>query len=314
MVQTVTFPGLGWEFDLNRVAFSLFGLDFYWYGLLIAVGFLCAMTYATKKAPVVGLNADRMIDVVFGATIIGVIGARLYYVVFRWDLYKDDLWSILDTRNGGLAIYGGIIFGFLSGWLLGKWKKVRFLPLADVAAGGFLIAQSIGRWGNFMNVEAFGANTTLPWGMSGPTIVNYLTQHEAELEALGVAIDPNVPVHPTFFYESMWCLLGFILMQFIIKNRKFDGQCLLFYIGWYGLGRFFIEGLRTDSLMIGNTGIRVSQMVALIAVVAAVSLWLLAQKKLKQDPESMPLYVTTEESKELLQTSDKKEEAKAEEE
>ena len=108
------------------------GFQVHWYGLLIAVGFLCAMTYATKKAPVVGLNADRMIDVVFGATIIGVIGARMYYVAFRWDLYKDNLLSILDTRNGGLAIYGGIIFGFLSGWILGKWKKVRFLPLADV--------------------------------------------------------------------------------------------------------------------------------------------------------------------------------------
>ena len=161
-----------------------------------------------------------------------------------------------------------------------------------------------------MNVEAFGANTTLPWGMSGPSIVNYLTQHKAELEALGVAIDPNMPVHPTFFYESMWCLLGFILMQFVIKHRKFDGECFLFYIGWYGLGRFFIEGLRTDSLMLGNSGIRVSQLLALLAVVAAVSLWLLAKNKLKKAPESMPLYVTTEESKELIQSTKKQDEEK----
>ncbi len=300
MVQTVTFPGLGWELELNRVAFSLFGMDFYWYGLLIAIGFICAITYATKKAKVVGLNADTMTDVVFGATIIGVIGARLYYVVFNWDFYSEDLTRIFDTRSGGLAIYGGIIFGFLSGWLLGKWKKVRFLPLADVASGGFLIAQSIGRWGNFMNVEAFGANTTLPWGMGGPSVENYLTAHKAELEALGMRIDPTLPVHPTFFYESMWCLLGFLLMQWVIKHRKFDGECFLFYIGWYGAGRMIIEGLRTDSLIIGNTGIRVSQLVAVLAVLAAVTIWLLIRNKLKKNPDSLPLYVTTEESKSLM--------------
>ena len=301
MVQTVTFPGLGWELELNRVAFSLFGMDFYWYGMLIAIGFMCAMLYATRKAKVVGLNADDMTDVIFGATIIGVIGARLYYVAFNWEYYSEDLTRIFDTRSGGLAIYGGIIFGFLAGWLLGKWKKVRFLPLADVASGGFLIAQSIGRWGNFMNVEAFGANTNLPWGMGGPAVESYLAAHKRELEALGMSIDPSMPVHPTFFYESMWCLLGFLLMQWVIKHRRFDGECFLFYIGWYGAGRMFIEGLRTDSLIIGNTGIRVSQLVAVCAVIAALSIWLLVRSKLKKNADSLPLYVTTEESKLLIE-------------
>ena len=309
MVQTVTFPGLGWELELNRVAFSIFGMDFYWYGMLIAIGFMCAMLYATRKAKVVGLNADAMTDVIFGATIIGVIGARLYYVAFNWEYYSEDLTRIFDTRSGGLAIYGGIIFGFLAGWLLGKWKKVRFLPLADVASGGFLIAQSIGRWGNFMNVEAFGANTTLPWGMGGPAVESYLAAHKGELEALGMSIDPSMPVHPTFFYESMWCLLGFLLMQWVIKHRKFDGECFLFYIGWYGAGRMFIEGLRTDSLIIGNTGIRVSQLVAVCAVIAALSIWLLVRSKLKKNADSLPLYVTTEESKLLIEG--KKEETSA---
>ena len=301
MVQTVTFPGLGWSFDIDRVAFSLFGLDLYWYGTLIAIGYLLAILYASNRGKEFGLNPDAMTDVIFGATIIGVIGARLYYVAFRWDIYGQDLLSIFDTRSGGLAIYGGIIFGFLSGWLLGKWKKIRFLPLADAASGGFLIAQAIGRWGNFVNVEAFGSNTTLPWGMSGPSIIGYLTQHQEELEALGVTIDPNMPVHPTFFYESMWCLLGFAVMQLLVKRRKFDGELFLFYVGWYGAGRLFIEGLRTDSLMIGDTGIRVSQLVAAAAVLAAVSLWLLARKKQKKDPEALPLYYTTEESKELME-------------
>ena len=316
MVQTVTFPGLGWSFDIDRVAFSLFGLDLYWYGTLIAIGYLLAILYASNRGKEFGLNPDAMTDVIFGATIIGVIGARLYYVAFRWDIYGQDLLSIFDTRSGGLAIYGGIIFGFLSGWLLGKWKKIRFLPLADAASGGFLIAQAIGRWGNFVNVEAFGSNTTLPWGMSGPSIIGYLTQYQEELEALGVTIDPNMPVHPTFFYESMWCLLGFAVMQLLVKRRKFDGELFLFYVGWYGAGRLFIEGLRTDSLMIGDTGIRVSQLVAAAAVLAAVSLWLLVRKKQKKDPEALPLYYTTEESKELMERpkkENKKETAEASE-
>lgn len=311
MVQTVTFPGLGWSFELNRIAFSLFGINFYWYGLLIAIGFLLAVLYANKRGPQFGLNADRMGDVIFGATIIGVIGARLYYVAFEWEYYSQDLSRIFDTRSGGLAIYGGIIFGFLAGWLLGKWRKVRFLPLADAAAGGFLLAQGIGRWGNFVNIEAFGSNTTVPWGMGGPVVENYLRAHQAELEALGVAVDPSMPVHPTFFYESMWCLLGFALMQLLVKRRKFDGELALFYFGWYGAGRMVIEGLRTDSLVIGDTGIRVSQLVAFCMVIAAVSVWLVIRAKLKRDPQALPLYVTTEESKRLMEPEKKAESKKA---
>lgn len=300
MTNTVTFPNLGWSFDVNRIAFSIFGMDFYWYGVLIGLGVLLALLYAQKKAETFGLNYDDMIDVLFGGIVIGIIGARFYYVVFRWDSYKDNLLSIFDVRSGGLAIYGGIIFGFLSGYFLCKWKKVKFLPLADAASGGFLIGQSIGRWGNFVNVEAFGANTNLPWGMSGDRIVSYLSYHKAELEALGVQVDPNMPVHPTFFYESLWCFIGLILMQFVIKKRKFDGECLLFYVGWYGAGRMIIEGLRTDSLMLGNSGIRVSQLVAFTAVAAAVGIWLYVRNQIKKNPEKFVLYCETQESKDRI--------------
>ena len=148
--------------------------------------------------------------------------------------------------------------------------------------------------------------------MGGPAVESYLSAHQAELEALGMSIDPSVPVHPTFFYESMWCLLGFILIQWVIKHRKFDGECFLFYVGWYGAGRMIIEGLRTDSLIIGNTGIRVSQLVAMVAVVVAVTVWLLIRNKLKKNPDSMPLYVTTEESKELMENKKEKQEETAE--
>ncbi len=311
MVQTVTFPGLGWSFELNRVAFSIGGLNFYWYGLLIGIGFMVAILYGLKRGRQFGVSEDRMIDVIFGATIVGILGARLYYVAFRWDYYSQNLSEIFNTRNGGLAIYGGVIGGFLAGYLLCKWRKVRFLPMADAVAGGFLIAQSIGRWGNFVNVEAFGSNTSAPWGMGGPAIVSYLTEHEAELEAMGMQIDPNMPVHPTFFYESMWCLLGFIVMQFLVKKRKFDGELLLFYLGWYGAGRMVIEGLRTDSLMIGSTGIRVSQLLAALLVAAAIGIWLLMRKKLRQNPQAYVLYVNTEESKALLREAEEKERKKS---
>ena len=310
MIQTVTFPGLGWSFELNRVAFSIGGMNFYWYGLLIGLGFLLGIGYALKRGRQFGLNQDHMIDVIFGGTVAAIIGARLYYVAFRWDYYSQNLGEIINTRNGGLAIYGGLIGAVLAGYFICKWRKVRFLPMVDAAAGGFLIGQSIGRWGNFINVEAFGANTSLPWGMSGPAVTAYLTEHEAELEALGMEIDPSMPVHPTFFYESMWCLLGFIVMQFLIKKRKFDGEIMLFYVGWYGAGRMVIEGLRTDSLMIGNTGIRVSQLLAALLVVVSLTIWFAVRRKQKQNPEKFILYAETEESKENMRKEESKNQKK----
>ena len=150
-------------------------------------------------------------------------------------------------------------------------SKVRFVPAVDLAAGGFFIGQAIGRWGNFVNIEAFGGNTSLPWGMSSSVITSYLTEHEAELEALGMNIDPNMPVHPTFLYESIWCLLGFLFLAWYTKRRKFDGELILIYMMWYGAGRAVIEGLRTDSLMIPNTSLRASQMLALAMVICGSS-------------------------------------------
>lgn len=296
-VQTLTFPALGWEFQLDRVAFRMGGLAFYWYGILIAIGFTLAIFYVFRRAKEFGLNEDRMVDVIFGASIAGIVGARLYYVAFRWDYYSSNLNEIFNTRSGGLAIYGGILFGFAAGYLLCRWRKVKFLPMADAVTGGFLIGQAIGRWGNFVNIEAFGANTSLPWGMSGPVIIQYLSNHEAELEAMGMNIDPSMPVHPTFFYESMWCLLGFLFIALYTKHRRFDGELALFYAGWYGLGRMFIEGMRTDSLVIGNTGIRVSQVLAGVLTVGALCVWLLVRSKIKKGgSDCLPLYVTTEES------------------
>lgn len=301
MEQTLTivsFPGLGLEFDVNRVAFSLGSIPVYWYGILIALGFVLAILYASKRAKEFGVDADRMLDVIIGGAIGGIIGARAYFVLLRWDYYGQNLDQIINTRSGGMAIYGGIIGGLLIGLLMCKIRKVKALPMVDLVAGGFFIGQAIGRWGNFVNVEAFGSNTSLPWGMASETISSYLAEHEAELEALGMNIDPNMPVHPTFLYESIWCLLGFLFIAWYTKRRKFDGELILIYLMWYGAGRAVIEGLRTDSLMIPNTSLRASQVLAIVMVIVATFIWLVKSSRVKRSGKQ--LFVDSEEGQLII--------------
>lgn len=295
MVTTVSFPGLGLEFELNRVAFSIGGFNVYWYGLLIGIGFMLGGAYALANARKVGVDSDRLIDVVMVGLVCGVIGARLYYVIFDWETFQGDLSKILDIRQGGLAIYGGILAGMAGGIIMAKIRKVRVRPAMDLAAAGFLIGQGIGRWGNFVNVEAFGSNTNSILGMTGPKVVGYLTQVKNSGAAWAQNIDPHMPVHPTFLYESVWCLTGFLIIAlWLMRRRKYDGQVFLFYTAWYGLGRFFIEGLRTDSLMWGP--VRVSQALALVAFVTATALLIwLGQKKKKLGEDFLPLYINTPE-------------------
>ena len=295
MVTTVSFPGLGLEFELNRVAFSIGGFNVYWYGLLIGIGFMLAGTYALLNARKVGVDSDRLIDVVMVGLVCGVIGARLYYVIFDWETFQGDLSKIFDIRQGGLAIYGGILAGMAGGIIMAKIRKIRVRPAMDLAAAGFLIGQGIGRWGNFVNVEAFGSNTNSILGMTGPKVVGYLTQVKNSGAAWAQNIDPHMPVHPTFLYESVWCLTGFLIIAlWLMRRRKYDGQVFLFYTAWYGLGRFFIEGLRTDSLMWGP--VRVSQALALVAFVTATALLIwLGQKKKKLGEDFLPLYINTPE-------------------
>lgn len=239
-------------------------------------------------------------DLLFACVLIGIVGARLYYVVFSWDMFRDDLWRIFNLRQGGVAIYGGIIFGALAAVLLSKRMKIRLLPALDLMVGGLLLGQAIGRWGNFTNIEAFGSNTTLPWGMTSASIQAYLAKMKPHLASIGTYVDPSVPVHPTFLYESLWCLAGFLLMLWFARRRRFDGELSLFYFAWYGFGRFFIEGLRTDPLLIGT--IRISQLVALACVIVSVLLLVIIRSRIRQegDPDFMTLYVNTQESKMLM--------------
>lgn len=301
VIKTVSFPGLGLEFQINRIAFSIGNMAIYWYGILIAFSFILAILYALKRAKDFGVDPDRILDVIMGGAVGGIIGARLYYVAFKWEYYSQNLNMIFNTRSGGMAIYGGVIFGFLAGYLMCRWRKVKFLPAADIAANAFLLGQAIGRWGNFVNIEAFGSNTSLPWGMSSPGITEYLSQHEAELEAIGMNIDPNMPVHPTFLYESLWCIIGFALIALYAKHRKFDGELVLFYAVWYGSERMFVEGLRTDSLLIPGTSIRVSQILAALIVLIAAVVWIVLRNKIKKanDPNYLPLFVTTPEAAQI---------------
>lgn len=274
MTNLVQFPGLGLSFHLNRVAFTIGGVSIYWYGVCIAVGLCLALIFAFRHSLEFGVDPDSMVDVILIGVVLGIISARAYYVAMAPFKY-ESIWEMIAIRDGGLAIYGGIIGGFLFGGLACKWRGVPVLPMFDLTAMGFLIGQGCGRWGNFFNQEAFGCNTTLPWGMYSEATRAYLMSSTVTVPK-GVVIDPNLPVHPTFLYESIWCFVGFFLLFRYIKKRKFNGDITLRYLIWYGAGRFWIEGLRTDSLYLFNwtiagQPIRVSQVLSLVLMIAALA-------------------------------------------
>lgn len=283
MTNLVQFPGLGLSFEINRVAFSIGGFNVYWYGVCIAFGICLALIFAFRHSLEFGVDPDSMVDVILIGIVLGIASARAYYVAMAPFKY-ESIWEMIAIRDGGLAIYGGIIGGFLFGGLACKWRGVPVLPMFDMTAMGFLLGQCCGRWGNFFNQEAFGCNTTLPWGMYSEGTRSYLMGNTVTAQN-GVVIDPNLPVHPTFLYESIWCLVGFILLFRYIKKRKFNGDIALRYMIWYGAGRFWIEALRTDSLMlVPSIGLRVSQLIAGIAVVAGVAAEIYFTRKFKDKP------------------------------
>ena len=287
-LHQVEFPNLGWAFTISR-GFTVFGLDIYWYGVVIALGVMLAVTYGFLRAKEFDIDPDRMIDVAMFTIPVAFLGARLYYVLFK-DLqtYLADPISILNIRDGGLGIYGGIIVAFVFGTLMCRLKKVKVWAMFDLTALGFLIGQSIGRWGNFFNQEAFGGNTDLPWAMTGEIVRSGLN---------GSGYDTSLPVHPTFLYESLWCLLGFILLHVLSKRvHRFDGMVFCGYMMWYGVGRFAIESLRTDSLMIG--ALRTSQLVAVIAVLLGAALFFILRYYAFSRPQTLIVAVKEEQHNE----------------
>ena len=267
----ISFPMLG-DWSVNPpYSFTVFGFEIYFYGVIIAAAFILAALFCARKAAEFGLTSDDLFDLVIWLIPACIIGARLYYVLFKLDYFIANPSKIFSVRDGGLAIYGGIIAGVITGIIWSRRKKIPDFAVGDLAAFGLLIGQAVGRWGNFINREAFGAETDVFCRM-GLTMPGQETLY----------------VHPTFLYESLWNLAGLIILCVLSKlgKRKYDGQFFWSYILWYGLGRAWIEGLRTDSLYIGSTDIRVSQLLAAVSAVAALIVLIINAKKAHK-PEDM---------------------------
>lgn len=267
MYSEISFPSFGIAIDPPRTI-ELGPLSIHLYGLIIAIGLSLAVVYGCKRCKEFGLKEDDLMDGVLWVVPFAILCARAYYCIFSWESYADNPISVFYIWEGGLAIYGGVLGALVGVLVFCRIKKVRFGAVMDLVLLGFLIGQSIGRWGNFFNREAFGAETEsfLRMGLmrASTGVVTYY--------------------HPTFLYESMWNALGFVLLHFLSKRRQYDGQIALSYAAWYGLGRAFIEGLRTDSLYWGP--FRVSQVLAAISCIAAVSI-LLWQNFKTHDPEKL---------------------------
>lgn len=296
----VEFPNLFGGMAINYYrGFQLFGINVYWYGILITAGVVLAYLYAVRRSEKdFGLSRDRVFDVVFASIVGGFLGARIYFCVFT-ELKAPGSYNFVTMfttiRDGGLAIYGGIIGAVLTGLVFCKIRRVNFFAMTDLAALGFLIGQTIGRWGNFINQEAYGEICSPDWilGMSGSKI-------RAEVEA-------GALVHPCFLYESVWCLAGFVFLHVYSKKlRTYDGEIALLYVAWYGFGRTFIEGMRTDSLMAGS--VRVSRLLAAVSFAAALAAFIVF--KIAAAKRGTTLYVRSEASKELLERDREAEEAK----
>lgn len=272
MTYNVTIFGI--HLKLSPIAFSIpLGSrhwDIYWYGIIIATGFLLALIYATKNAKRFGIDTDRMLDIVLVVTPIAILSARTYYVIFDGEKLNGigDFFGFGDSSGfSGIAIYGGVIGAFVSGFIMCKIRKVNFRDMFDLASLGFLIGQGVGRWGNFVNQEAYGSFTNSSfWGM----------QSERTIREMGEGL-----VHPCFLYESVWCIAGFFLINRLSRNRKFSGETFLMYCAWYGFGRGFIELLRTDSLMLGN--IKVSCLLAFVLCITSVTAIVLIRRKIKPE-------------------------------
>ncbi len=240
----------------DPVAFSILGLDVMWYGTLIGIGFMLAIAISYYRAPKFGIDPDFILTLTIWVIPSALIGARAYYVIFNWENYAGDLAKILDVRSGGLAVHGGLILSFLVGYLLCKYYKVGFFNTADLVAPVIALAQSIGRWGNFFNEEAHGYATDLPWAQ----IIN------------------GVGYHPTFLYESIWCMLLFVFLMYFSNHRKqFTGQIICLYGILYSVERFFVESFRTDSLMLGP--LRQAQVISLVIIAACVVLYIILKRR-----------------------------------
>lgn len=263
MTNIISFPGLGGiSFEINRVAFTVFGKEIYWYALILLSGFLLGLLFVYNTCEKRGVSKDHVFDISFWGLIFGLICARIYYVIFDWESLEGNIWNIFKIWNGGIAIYGSLIGAVGTAFIYSKIKKIKPLKVFDVFVPGLLIGQCIGRWGNFVNAEVYGGITTLPWRMS---------------------INGGAGVHPLFIYESLWNLLGLILVLVFRDKKKNDGQVFFFYTLWYGVGRLFLEGMRQPQYilwLIPNL-LGISQVVALLAILISIGMLIHLSYKIK---------------------------------
>ncbi|HHT76353.1 MAG TPA: prolipoprotein diacylglyceryl transferase [Clostridiaceae bacterium] len=265
-ITEVDFPGLGIEgIRVNSIAFEIGPFTVYWYGIIIAIGLCACAIMAMKQAKRYSFSSDHVIDYVIFCFPAALVGARLYYVFSEWSYYKEDPIRIVRVHDGGLAVIGGVLAAILVGYIVTKVKKLPINYVFDYLIAYIPLGQAVGRWGNFFNQEAFGTNTKLPWGMISEKTSDYLAYYHPEL-------DPNLPVHPTFLYESIanFTILGLLLV--IRKKSKIAFSVTSAYLVLYGIARFFIESLRTDSLYIGDTGLRTSQVASVLMVITGIAL------------------------------------------
>ncbi len=285
MPPEIVFPHLGIELQsVSRVAFNILGINIYMYGICLGLGLLLGALTAYRIAKNTGQNLTLYYDFTFIVVITSVIGARLYYVIFSWDTYKDNLLEIFNFRNGGLAIYGVVIAAVITAIVFTRVKKTSFFLLADTGACGLLVGQFIGRWGNFFNKEAFGEYTNSLFAMQ--LMKTDVAQSSITQKMLDNIVVRNgveyIQVHPTFLYESVWNFLVFVGLYFYTKHKKFDGEIFFLYLLFYGIGRFFVEGLRTDQLKLFQTGIPVSQLLSAILAIFALGAIIYKRIKIKK--------------------------------
>lgn len=295
----IWFPNLGIEIDhLSRTAFTVFGQDIYWYGIFIGLGVILGVLLALHEAKRTGQNPDTYLDFIIYAMIIAIIGARLYYVIFSWDFYSQHPEKIFAIREGGLAIYGGIIGGVLTAIVYSHLKKKSFWVMADTMAPSLILGQMLGRWGNFFNKEAFGGFTDNLFAMRYQ--LSQVRASDVTPDILQNLVTVNgvdyIQVHPTFLYESMWSLCVFIILLILQRKKKLDGQVCATYFFGYALGRVWIEGLRTDQLCIGN--VPVSQVLSAVLIIASVVLYVYCKKKAAVVPVTEGANAETEQKEE----------------
>ena len=281
MYEEIRFPHLGIVLEHVGKSIDVFGFSIAYYGIIIAAGMMAAMLICTSLAKKAGLDEDSFFNTVILGIVLSVLGARIYYVCFSWDQYKDNLLDIFNIREGGLAIYGGVITAVLVMWIYSRRKKISLGLLGDIGSIGIILGQIVGRWGNFFNREVFGTYTDSLFAMQLPVKAvraSDLTQEILDHTALINGVE-FIQVHPTFLYESIWNLGVLLVMALVYRKKRFNGQVFLIYLGGYGLGRFWIEGIRTDQLLIPGTTWPVSQVLAAAMVAAAgISYWIMNRK------------------------------------